>query len=311
MMAAAITLLAAAAPEHPMNEPFIAALDRALKGDANILQGLGIEEAMITSPLWDDRVAVDGKGEVTVTSRRASGDPGGVPIGIFRDKMEQKELVDVIRSLRQLAAAPPPPSRSEAYETRILLSAVADGHLFGLGVPAFPPAMELLQPVLMPLNRAMGRAMQHPVRSLTLGVAIPAGVPRDGALTVVLHLINGGTEGFWVSNPARVSNQPEHERVTLVYARPLVITPGVAPMPVRPNKTPLTGPESGEPQPKYLWVPPKGDVPVPLQAKIQTGDAKELVFRVEFHADEGESTVAGQPRLKGSVFSADLTAPVK
>ena len=311
MIAAAIAVIAAAAPEPPMNEPFIAALDRALKGDANVLQGLGVEEAMITSPLWDDRVALDGKGVVTLTSRRASGDAGGVPIGVFRDKLEKAELTGVLKSLRQLAEAPPKPTRMEAYETRIILSAVADGHLFGVAAPAFPPAMEPMQPVLMPLNRAMGRAYQHPVRSLMLGVAIPAGVPRDGALTVVLHLVNGGTEGYWVSNPARVSNQPEHERVTLVYAKPLVIKPGVAPMPVPPNKTLLTGPEGAEPQPQYLWVPPKGDVPVPLQAKIETGDAKELVFRVELHVDEGESTVSGQPRLKGSVFSADLTAPVK
>src|SRR5262249_14153377 len=126
-----------------------------------------------------------------------------------------------------------------------------------------------------------------------------------------LHLLNAGTEGVWVSNPARVSNQPDHERVTLVYAKPLVLTPGVAPVPVTPKKTSLTGPEAGDPQPKYLFLPLKGDVPVPLQAKIEVGDAKELAFRVELHADEGESTVAGQPRIKGSVFSAEMKAPVK
>ena len=311
MIAAAAAVLAAAAPEHPMNEAFIAALDRALKGDAKALDAFGVEEAMITSPLWDDRVSADGKGVVTFTSRRAPGDYGGTPIGVFEDKLEKGELQAIMRALRQLAANPPPPQRSEAYETRIIVSAVADGHLFGLAAPAFPPALEPLQPVLLPLNKAMGRAYQHPVRSVGLRVEFPSGVPRDGSLTVVLHLLNGGTEGVWFSNPARVSNQPDHERVTLVYAKPLVLQPGVAPMPVTPQRVPLTGPEAAEPQPQYLYLPPKGDVAVPLRAKIGVGDAKELAFRVELHADEGESTIAGQPRIKGSVFSTEIKAPVK
>jgi len=293
-----------------MNDPFTAALDRALEGDAQVLDGLGIEEAMLTSSRWDDRIAVDGKGVVTFTSKRPSGDSGALPIGIFRGKMEKNDLLAVIRSLRDLAASPPPPSRAEAYETRILLSAVAGGHQFGIGVPAFPPAMAPLQPILRPLGRAMSLALQHPVRSLSLRLELPKGVGREGRVSAVLHLINGGTEGFWVSNPAAVSNQPERERMQLVYARPIVFTPGVAPIPVPPAKT-LMSPPDAEPRPRYLWVPPKGDVPVPLVATIDTGDANELVLRAELFAEEGEATVAGQPRLKGTVFSPDVKVPVK
>lgn len=311
----AAALCLAAAPEHSlehlMNEPLIAALDRALKGDAQILQGFGIEEAVITAPLWDDRVSVDGKGIVTFTTRRPSGDNGGSPIGVFRTRLEKEELMSLIRELRKLVAAPPAPHRSEAYETRIELSAVADGHLFGAGAPAFPPAMEPLQPVLTPLNRAIGKAIEHPVRSLTLELELPQGAGRGGVVAAVLHLKNGGEQGFWVSNPLALPNQPERDRAQLVYARPIVFTPGVSPIPVPPRKVLLSAPAPGADQPRYRWIPAKGAVAVPMQAKIDAGDAKELVFRAELFAEEGADEVAGQPRLRGAVFSADVTVPLK
>ena len=294
-----------------MNEPIVAALDLALKGDAKILQGLGIEEAMITSPSWDDRVAVDGAGTVTFTSRRASGDTGGAPIGTFRGKMEKEELRSVIRELQKLAAAPPPPQRSEAYETRIGVSVVAGGQLFGLVVPANPVALAPLDPVLLPLGRAMSKAMANPVRSLTLTLEVPEGVGRDGVVPLVLHLLNGGEEGFWVSNPLTLSNQPERERVELVYAKPLVFPPGIAPVPVTPRRTLIVPRMAPAGAPPYRWVGPKGDVFVPMQAKVEIGDAKELVFRAGLYADEGPEIIAGRPRLKGSVFSKDVSVKVR
>ena len=312
MIAAAFAaLLLAAAPEHKMNEPLIAALDRALKGDAQILQGFGIEEAVITAPLWDERVSVDGKGVVTFTTRRSSGDNGGSPVGVFRTTLPKEELLSLIRELRKLVAAPPQPHRSEAYETRIELSAVAGGHLFGAGAPVFPPAMEPLQPVLMPLNRAIGKALEHPVRSLTLELELPDGVGRGGTVAAVLHLKNGGEQGFWVSNPLALPNQPERDRVQLVYARPIVFTPGVSPVPVPARKVLLTPPAAATDEPRYRWLPAKGEVTVPMQAKLDPGDAKELVFRAELFAEEGADVVAGQPRLRGSVFSADLTVAIQ
>jgi hypothetical protein len=309
-MIAAI-LLAAAATEAPMNEPIIAALDRALKGDKKILEGLGIEEAMITGPSWDDRIAVDGAGAVTFTSPRPSGDTGGAPIGVFRGKLEKDDLQAVIKTLQQLAATPPPPARAEAYETRILISVVAGGQVFSLAAPANPAALAPLKPILITLGRAMSKAMESPVRSLTLKLEAPEGVAKDGSVALVLHLLNGGDEGFWVSNPLTVANQPEHERAELVYAKPLVLEPGIAPVPVKPGKTLLVPRRTSAGVPPYRWVPPKGDVEVPMAAKVVVGDAKELVFRAGLIADEGADVIAGRPRLKGSVFSADVTVKVQ
>lgn len=308
----AALLLALAATEQPMNEPIVAALEMALKGDAKILQGLGIEEAMVTSPSWDDRVAVDGAGAVTFTSVRASGDTGGAPIGTFRGKMEKDELRSVIRELQKLAAAPPPPQRSEAYETRISVSVVAGGQVFALFVPANPVALAPLDPIVLSLGKAMSKAMANPVRSLTLTLEVPEGVKPDGQVPLMLHLLNGGDEGFWFSNPLTVSNQPEHERVELVYAKPLVFPPGIAPVPVTPRRTPIVPRvATGAGVPPYRWVPPKGDVLVPMQARVEVGDAKELVFRAGLYADEGPEIIAGRPRLKGSVFSKDVTVKLK
>jgi hypothetical protein len=311
VIAPLLAILLAAAPEHIMNEPFVAALDRALTGDPKALQGLGVEQQTVTSPLWDDRVSVDGAGVVTVTSRRPSGDAGGAPAGLFRGKLEKPALLALLTALRKLAIAPPPPARSEAYETRVLLSAVVDGQTFGLGAPAFPPALAPLQPVLGPLGAAMFKAMQTPLRSLSLALALPEGVLRGAPVPVVLHLINAGSEGYWVSNPQALSNQPEHDRVGLVYARPLLFVPGVAPVPVPPKRAALVTRNALPDAPHYVWIPPLGDVAMPLQATVEAGDAAELVFRAELFAEEGPELVAGQPRLRASVFSADVAANVK
>src|SRR5205085_4291440 len=104
------------------------------------------------------------------------------------------------------AQAPPPPARSEAYETRIVIAAVADGHVFGMGVPAHPAALDPLQPLLTPLSIAMGKALEHPVRSLALDLELPSGLSRSGAVAAVLHLKNDGSEGFWASNPLAMTD---------------------------------------------------------------------------------------------------------
>lgn len=295
-----------------MNEPLIAALDRALKGDAQVLQGLGIEEAVITSPLWDDRLAFDGRGQVTFTSKRAPGDRGGASIGLFGGKVAKDEMKALLTALRQLAAAPPPPVRGEAYETRILLTVLADGHEWVLATTATPPAMEPLQPVLSICGRAQAEAMEKPVRSLAVTLEVAGPLSGKGPLPLVLHLKNAGEEGAWVSNPLRVSNEKEHERAELVYARPLVFTPGVTPVPAPPRRT-LLLPRApvAEDEPRYRWVPPKGEIAVPVQAVIEAGSARELVLRAALFLDEGAEQVAGQPRLRGSVFSADVTVPVQ
>jgi hypothetical protein len=305
-------LLLAARPEHAMNEPLIAALDRALQDDAQVLQGLGVEEAVLSSPSWDDRVAVDGAGRVTFTSKRAAGDRGGAPIGVFQGKLEKDELKALLTALRQISAAPPQPMRAEAYETRVLLSVVAGGHEWTFATKAFPTALEPLQPVLDILGRAQAKAMEHPVRSLALTLEV-AGPIAAGPVPLVLHLSNQGEAGVWVSNPLRLPNQKEHERAELVYAKPLVFTPGVTPVPMPPRRTPIV-PRTpvADSEPRYRWVPPKGELAVPVQAVIEPpGGATEVVLRAELHLDEGGEIVAGQPRLRGSVFAADVKVPLK
>lgn len=295
-----------------MNEPLIAALDRALQGEADVLQGLGVEEAVLSSPSWDDRVTVDGAGKVTFASRRAAGDRGGSPIGVFESKLAKNDLKALLTALRQVAAAPPRPVRAEAYETRVVLAVVAGGHEWTFATQANPAALEPLQPALDILGRAQARAMEKPVRSLALTLEV-AGPLSFGSVPLVLHLSNQGEQGAWVSNPLRLPNQKEHERAELVYARPLVFTPGVTPVPMPPRRTLLVprGPVN-DGEPLYRWLPPKGEVAVPVQAVVEPPrGATEVVLRAELHVDEGPDVVAGQPRLRGSVFSADVTVPIK
>ncbi len=309
---AAALLLAAAAPEHAMNEVVVAALDRALKGEAQALKGLGIERRVTIAPSWDDRTSVDGAGLVTFRSARSGTDRGGAPIGVFSAALSKEELTALIQAVRNLAAAPPPPMRVEPYETRVMVEAVVDGQVFQFGTKAFPTALAPLQPLLRPLDAAVQKAYAHPLRSLLLAVDPPAGAPRNGPLLLTLRLRNGGAEGFWISNPMALPNQPEHERAELVYAPPLVFTPGVQPVPEPPMRTPLAPPPGArKEEPRFLWMPPKGELAVQLQAHLEAGNARQLALRAELYLDEGEDRVAGQPRLRGSVFSADVTVPVK
>jgi hypothetical protein len=48
-----------------------------------------------------------------------------------------------------------------------------------------------------------------------------------------------------------------------------------------------------------------------MQAEIKIGDAKELAFRAALFMNEGDEIVAGQPRIRGTVFSADVKVPIK
>jgi hypothetical protein len=309
---AAALILAAAAPEHSMSEVLIESLDRALQGDPQALKGLGIERAVITSPSWDDRTSVDGAGDVTFKSRRAGADRGGTPIGDFRTTLSKEELQAVIRGLRAVVAATPPPMRAEPYEARVLLEAVIEGRLYRYGTKAFPTALEPLQPLLMPLNAAVQKAYAKPVRSLTLSLETSDSAPRAGAVTATLRLRNGGEEGFWVSNPAALPNQKEHERAEMVYAAPLVFTPGVSPVPVTPRRTLLAPRGPARDEARYCWIPPKGELSVQLQGHVEApADAKQLVLRAELYLDEGADEIAGQPRLRGSVFSEDVTVTVR
>ena len=94
-----------------MNAPLLAALDRAVLGDPQALQGLGIEQAIVSSPDRADRLSTDGAGMVTLTSTRAPADRGGAPIGIFRSTLASDELTALITAVRAVVSKPPEPAR--------------------------------------------------------------------------------------------------------------------------------------------------------------------------------------------------------
>jgi hypothetical protein len=119
---------------------------------------------------------------------------------------------------------------------RILLSAVAEGHLFEISEPANGEALEPLRSVLDPLQNAIGEAIDHPVRSLTVAIELPDGVARSGGTPVVVHLRNAGEQGAWVANPLTLPNVADRDRAELIYRKPMVFTPGIAPAPEPLNR---------------------------------------------------------------------------
>lgn len=293
-----------------MNSPLLDALDRAIHGDPHTLQGLGIEQIVITSPGDEDCVSFDGGGIVTLTSRRAPADRGGAPIGTFRTTLRSDEVTALITAVRAVVAKPHEPARGAADEKRIVLSVVAGGHTFSYGTIVFPPALEELEPALSICNCASARALASPLRSLSVTLAAHGPIPRSDPMELTLTLRNGGTQGAWVSNPLVLPNESETERAVLVYAEPLVSTPGVTPVTPPPSSVFLTPRYPNVDEPRYRWISPRGEISVALEAKLVPDGARELVLRAELHLHLGDDVIAGRPRVRGSVFTADLTLPV-
>lgn len=305
----ALLALPAARPEGHVKE-LIAALDRALQGDAAALQGFGVEQHLFVRAGWEDTLSVDGAGVVTYLTQGS--DRLGDDVGLYRAELSAEELRPVLLGAKAVAQAALKPARAEAYDTRITIALVAGGRHLRFTTAAQPASLQQLEPLTLPLQRALMKVVQNPVRALSISVIAPQGVARGAPALFLLKLHNSGSEGMWVPNPAVLPNQKEGERVAITWAAMPVPTPGVTPVPTVPHRALLSPqkPAAGSPpaeEPAYLWLGPKAELDVPLQATLDIpADLKELVLGAELVVNHGEDRLAGRPRFRGSLLSADL-----
>jgi hypothetical protein len=302
VIALAVALLAGR-PEAKVNE-LVAALDRVLQGDPDALQGFGVEQRLFVQAGWEDTLSVDGQGQVAYLTHGS--DRLGEDVGLFRAQLSPEELRPLLLGARALAAASLSPARAEAYDARVTLAVVAGGHHLRFTTAAQPAALQQLEPLSLPLQRALMKAVQHPVRALAISVAVPHGLVRGAPALFLLHLHNTGTEGMWVPNPAALANRKGGDRVAITWAPLLKRTPGVTPVPAVPQRA-LLAPETAAARPAHLWLAPKGDLDVPLVATLELpADLTELVLGAELVARDGDETLAGRPCFRGSLLSGDV-----
>lgn len=303
-MALAAFALLALSPEANVKE-IVAALDRVLQGNHDALHGFGVEQRLFVRTGWEDTLSVDGEGQVTYLTHGS--DRLGADVGLFRAQLSQDELRPVLLGAKAIAKAALAPARAEAYDTRVTVSIVAGGGHLSFTTAAQPAALQQLDPLTLPLQRALMKAVQHPVRALSISVAVPHGVVRGAPALFLLHLHNSGTEGMWVPNPATLSNRKDGDRIAITWAAIPKATPGVTPVPTAPQRSMLS-PQSESPElPAWLWLAPKADLDVPLLATLDIPAALgELVLGAELVARDGEETLAGRPCFRGSLLSADV-----
>lgn len=303
-MALAVAALLAGRTEAKVNE-LVAALDRALQGDHDALQGFGVEQRLFVQAGWEDTLSVDGAGQVTYFTHGS--DRLGDDVGLYRAQLSADELKPVLLGAKALAQAALKPARAEAYDARVTISMVAGGHHLRFTTAAQPASLQQLEPLSLPLQRALMKAVQHPVRALAISVTVPHGVVRGAPALFLLHLHNSGTEGMWVPNPAAIANRKEGDRVAITWAPLLERTPGVTPVPVAPQRALLSPQGAARDLPAHLWLLPKADLDVPLLATLEIpAGLAELVLGAELVARDGEETLAGRPCFRGSLLSADV-----
>jgi hypothetical protein len=297
--------MAGAASPHAR---FAAAVERALGGDAALLDGFGLVKTVLISPSWEDRTALDGKGTVDVSSRRL--DRGGVPVGCFRAKAQREELAAVLQRLHEVALLQLVPLHSEPYEPRVLLAAVCGGATFAHATAVRPGQTPELDPLLLAIARLDMLAYQKPLATLTVGCAMPEGVVRGAPTPVLLRLQNQGTEGYFLANPATAPNRKDADAAELTFAPAPDAPAGQAPVPVAPERAFLRARGKGR-QPSFLFIGPGETVEVALEADVAPSRPGVWYFGAELRLDSGAPSLAGRPHLRVSASSGDvqLTVP--
>jgi hypothetical protein len=124
---------------------------------------------------------------------------------------------------------------------------------------------------------------------------------------VTLTFQNRGTAGYWLRNPSAVADQ-ETEHVRLWYAARPVEQPGMTPLPPEPTWAALE-PVARADRP-LIWIAPQSTETRRFTASV-TLDRAPYFVRAGFASYEGTDTVAGQPHLRGCVFSQELELEAK
>lgn len=303
------------------------ALDRAAVGDETTLAGFGLERITASSPFWEERLAIDGTGRVTLRTRRSIADVSGEAIGAYAFDAGCDAAASVAKQVRAAALLSFSAVHVEPFGVRTIVSIVAGGAAQRVVVGGGPERLAPLGPLLQELDRLAMAARRHP--EMTLGLELETAAPLRRGMTevpVVLRFRNVGNTGYWMTEPSSfppglgtdddakrmpatedgVDWRREHCLVWFGFREPE--TPGVTPLPVEVTRGALAPEDRG--LPPLVWMPPRGAIERRFRAAIPLHEAGSLVVRASFASYAGDDTIAGRPRLRGCVFSNDLSSEI-
>jgi hypothetical protein len=176
-----------------------------------------------------------------------------------------------------------------------------------------------LAALLSGLDDIRVRALQHPRMTLRLGLAMDASPwppgPRTGAehVQVTLRFHNDGPTGYWMTEPASfvagasasARDGSEHCGVLYVVRKPT--TPGITPSPSEPTFVHLD-PEAKIDDP-VVWLAGHAVVHRRFVAALRpyTNAAGAILARATWSSYAGEDSLEDKPRLRGCVFSNELS----
>ena len=80
----------------------VEALDAVMAGDPAVLAGFGLERLTASSPLWEERLTLDGAGRAELRTRRSIADVGGEAIGAFAHDAGPAAVRAVVQQLQRV-----------------------------------------------------------------------------------------------------------------------------------------------------------------------------------------------------------------
>jgi hypothetical protein len=281
------------------------------------LAGFGIERFILygktvppSSREWEDRLSLTGWGQAQYSNLRSITDTSGEPIGCFETSYARSDVVDIIRLVEQVGLMDTPPFRIEPNDMRIRMTMVLGGIAVVkyLGVHE-PDRLAALFPLMDRLQQMEQNLKRCPVRALSVEVQMPrefeVGLQR---VPVVLRLRNTGREPYWIAHPRALNRGSYSERCALSYGHKPEPVPGMEQYGIEVVESPLLAEkESGV---QLIWMPAGGVQECQLITDLNFYKRGQFVARAVLSSYDGEDRIGGIARLRGCVFSQDLTLDV-
>ncbi|MDH4156117.1 MAG: hypothetical protein OEW00_02435 [candidate division Zixibacteria bacterium] len=296
-----------------MDKPLEHTLDRALRGDQNILSGFGFERMTTVTPeivpgtcAWEEKLTVRADGHVSLFTRRSITEASSEIIGHFESSQDKDALLDLIRLVKESPFDRQPRVRIDPGDVSVRLRFVIGGAWYEhYTSPKDPRAMDAIGPLLQELDRLGAEARHRPVMALELRLEMPDEVkPGENMLPVNLTFANPGREGFWVTHPGSLDAAQPSEHCRLLYGRQPEIEENITPLPMEIVTADLKRTKKDDPP--LIWIPAEAEVRYQFVAKLNLRDPGTYLARAAFSSYSGEDIVGGQPRLRGCVFSNEV-----
>ncbi len=294
-----------------MNDTVYRALDGALAGDPAVLASFGLERQTLSAPFWEERLSVDGAGQLRLRTRRSIADMSSEPIGEFSHEAGVEAVERLIRALQGLPRTLPH-AHVVLIDVRVLITVVAGGAAHTLVVGRNPDELAPLQPLLDELDRLSFLVRRSPVMSLELEASVDGPVRAGaGPLPVLLRFKNAGDTGFWITDPSSFPPEDRAECCALLYGFQVQPQPGFTPLPMEVRRADaLPSRSSSGGVGALLWVPGRSSVDRLIHTAVELNSVGLLSLRATWSSYAGDDTIGGRPRLRGCVFSNELSVSV-